>query len=182
MAELQAERGRVALLEPGTGVIEDFLDWVNLSLEDLCERLTGGWLFGYINALRSAGWEPLLFVVSRNGKSRADLRHTPSGTPISLLHRPRSVKRGIVRHYAELVKFALALSRELRRQGCSVILVHDYESLRFDLCVVLGIILRLPVYATFQGAYPTTRRWGVPHPANHGASGPRINHRCRGRS
>jgi glycosyltransferase involved in cell wall biosynthesis len=43
------------------------------------------------------------------------------------------------------------LADELRRQGCSAILCQDYEYPRFDVCVLLGQLLRLPVFATFQG-------------------------------
>lgn len=44
-----------------------------------------------------------------------------------------------------------SLAQELRREGCTVILSQEYDYPRFDLCVLLGKLLRLPVYATFQG-------------------------------
>jgi glycosyltransferase involved in cell wall biosynthesis len=40
---------------------------------------------------------------------------------------------------------------ELRREGCSAILCQEYEYPRFDICVLLGRFMRLPVFATFQG-------------------------------
>ncbi|MEH2435540.1 MAG: glycosyltransferase family 4 protein [Nostoc sp.] len=43
------------------------------------------------------------------------------------------------------------LIRELRHQGCDAILCQDYEYARFDVCVLLGKFMRLPVFATFQG-------------------------------
>lgn len=43
------------------------------------------------------------------------------------------------------------LARELRREGCSAILCQEYEYARFDACVLLGGVMRLPVFATFQG-------------------------------
>ncbi|OKH58300.1 glycosyl transferase family 1 [Scytonema sp. HK-05] len=43
------------------------------------------------------------------------------------------------------------LAQELRRQGCSAILCQEYEYFRFDTCVLLGHLLHLPVFATFQG-------------------------------
>ena len=42
-------------------------------------------------------------------------------------------------------------ARELRREGCSAILCQEYEYARFDACVLLGQLMRLPVFATFQG-------------------------------
>jgi starch synthase len=43
------------------------------------------------------------------------------------------------------------LARSLRREGCTAILTQEYEYARFDACVLLGRLLRLPVFATFQG-------------------------------
>ena len=43
------------------------------------------------------------------------------------------------------------LAQELRREGCTAILCQDYEYARFDVVVLLGKIMQLPVFATFQG-------------------------------
>jgi len=43
------------------------------------------------------------------------------------------------------------LARELRREGCEAILCQEYGYARFDSCVLLGQLMHLPVYATFQG-------------------------------
>jgi starch synthase len=43
------------------------------------------------------------------------------------------------------------LMGELRREGCDAILCQDYEYARFDVCVLLGKFMHLPVFATFQG-------------------------------
>jgi starch synthase len=43
------------------------------------------------------------------------------------------------------------LARELRREGCEAILCQEYEYARFDACVLLGQLMRMPVFATFQG-------------------------------
>jgi glycosyltransferase involved in cell wall biosynthesis len=43
------------------------------------------------------------------------------------------------------------LAEELRRENCSAIFCQDYESARFDACVLLGRLMGLPVFATFQG-------------------------------
>jgi glycosyltransferase involved in cell wall biosynthesis len=172
-------RGTVALLLWGN-VIEDFLDRIGLSLDDFCERVTGGWLFGYIEALRSAGWQSVLFLVSRGVKRPMRLRHIPSGTRICVLPAWRAynvVARGMIDPYGgsvervfgrasrlnRLGRFARkeaapylatplgALARNLWRERCAAILTQEYEYARFDACVFLGKLLRLPVYATFQG-------------------------------
>ncbi len=41
----------LALL-PWGDLIEDFLDGIGVSLEDFSSKMTGGWLFGYVEALR----------------------------------------------------------------------------------------------------------------------------------
>jgi glycosyltransferase involved in cell wall biosynthesis len=43
------------------------------------------------------------------------------------------------------------LAREIRREKCGAILCQEYEHARFDACVLLGKLMRLPVFATFQG-------------------------------
>jgi glycosyltransferase involved in cell wall biosynthesis len=43
------------------------------------------------------------------------------------------------------------LTRILRREKCTALLCQEYEYPRFDVCVLLGRLLGLPVFATFQG-------------------------------
>ena len=44
-----------------------------------------------------------------------------------------------------------ALMRTLHEEQCSAILCQEYEYPRFDVCVLLGQLLGIPVFATFQG-------------------------------
>jgi len=50
---------RVAIL-PWGNLIEDFLDPLGVSLDDFARNMSGGWLFGYAAALRTAGMEPVI--------------------------------------------------------------------------------------------------------------------------
>jgi glycosyltransferase involved in cell wall biosynthesis len=50
------------------------------------------------------------------------------------------------------------LASELRRENCQAILCQEYEYARFDSCVLLGKLMRLPVFATFQGG-DRTQSW-----------------------
>ena len=43
------------------------------------------------------------------------------------------------------------LAQEIRRERCNVILCQEYEYPRFDAAVVMGWMLKIPVFATFQG-------------------------------
>jgi starch synthase len=47
------------------------------------------------------------------------------------------------------------LARELKRQSCRAILCQEYENPRFDACVLLGQLIGVPVFATFQGGDKT---------------------------
>jgi glycosyltransferase involved in cell wall biosynthesis len=165
------DRPRVALLF--AGVIEDFLDSIGLSLDDFCNSMTGGWCFGYIDALRSSGWQTTLFCSSRQVEAPTRRRHIPSNTPICLLPvgkgdrsvTPGSAQRafGRVTNLRRLSRFVRrevppyfgtpigALVHQLLCERCTVILSQDFQHARFDVCVLLGKMLRLPVYATFQG-------------------------------
>jgi glycosyltransferase involved in cell wall biosynthesis len=168
----------IAIL-PWGNVIEDFLDPIGLTLEAFCTRMTGGWLFGYVQALRLAGWRPVLVCVSKEARVPARLHHQPSDTPVWVLPASpiyRWLARRMVDPYAWSLKNAFgpgaeerpdrwvvkelapyvatplrALARVLRDEGCRAILTQEYEYPRFDWCVLLGRLLGLPVYATFQG-------------------------------
>jgi len=176
---MSTDRKVIALL-PWGNVIEDFLDDIGLTLDQFCDEMTGGWLFGYVEALRLAGWEPVLMCVSRDASVPARQRHRPSGMTVCLLpawslyasladkmkdpygwtiqsafgHTPwfRRLDR---RARKELVPYLAtplgALASTLRRESCRALLVQEYEHGRFDMCVLLGRWLRLPVFATFQG-------------------------------
>lgn len=50
------------------------------------------------------------------------------------------------------------LAQELRRENCQALICQEYEYARFDACVMLGKIIRLPVFATFQGG-DRTQSW-----------------------
>src|SRR5262249_27809801 len=64
----------------------------------------------------------------------------------------RYLKCAAVRDVAPYLMTPLRLlAQELRRQHCHVVLCQEYEHPRFDVCVLLGRLLRLPVFATFQG-------------------------------
>jgi glycosyltransferase involved in cell wall biosynthesis len=168
-------------LFPFGHVFEDFLDSIGVSLEEFCTEMTGGWLFGYVEALRSVGVTTVVFLVVRGVGSVTRRHHKPTGTQIVLLPAPRvyrRLRRRMTSGYAhsvaqafatqtrrhqwpvralmkELAPYlatpAVAVARELRRQGCTAVLCQEYEFPRFDVCAAVGRLLGLPVFATFQG-------------------------------
>jgi glycosyltransferase involved in cell wall biosynthesis len=50
------------------------------------------------------------------------------------------------------------LAEELRKENCQALLCQEYEYARFDACVLLGQLINLPVFATFQGG-DRTESW-----------------------
>lgn len=161
-------------------LLEDFLDNIGVSFAAFRDEMTGGWLFGYIDALQLAGCRVVLYTFSARVRTPLRERHGPTGATICVLPAPRAyrlIRRRVLNPYAPSVAEAVGLvagwqrplvaglreiapylatppwllARELRRDGCTALICQEYEHARFDLCVLLGALLRLPVYATFQG-------------------------------
>jgi glycosyltransferase involved in cell wall biosynthesis len=174
---------RIALL-PWGDVIEDFLDPLGIGLEDLRDVLTGSWMFSFVDALRRAGVETVLIVVSRSVREPTHWRHRPSGAPLVVLPVPR-VYRALRRTVADPYGWSIddsarmastrgrlvaqpgrqlapyfatplrALGHELRRMRAAALLCQEYEYQRFDVCVAVGRLLRIPVVGVFQGGEAT---------------------------
>jgi glycosyltransferase involved in cell wall biosynthesis len=172
-------RRRLALLHWGD-LIEDFLDGVGLTFEAFRDEMSGGWMFGYVEALRTAGIETVVVCVSEQVERPERVAHLPTGAVILRVPAPRVhrwLRAQLPHRYAWTVRDALAgarglqrvtalparqlapylatplagLARELRALGCGAVLCQEYEVPRFDVCVLLGRLLRVPVVASFQG-------------------------------
>ena len=173
-------KGRTIAIFIWGDLFEDFFDTIGVSLENFCTDLRGGWLGGFVQALQTAGVRTVIILFSGRvaGPLRVTSKQTGAQIcvlPNSHLHKlcrrlmskPYSLnvrqmfhgERGFRRvlgtflwHVSPYFVMPLAaLTRELRRSGCEALLCQDYESPRFDLCVLLGRLLGLPVFATFQG-------------------------------
>lgn len=164
----------IALMSCG-GLFEDFFDTVNVSLEKLRTEQTGGWMFNYIDALKLAEVQTILFFVSGRVDEVVKFKHEPTGATVCILPAPplHQMFRRIACQFAfpqfklldkignRLIKsldsyFVLPvalLKQELKQQNCCAILFQDYHNPSFDICVFLGRIMRLPVFATFQGGF-----------------------------
>lgn len=161
----------IALLPCGRP-FEDFFDTINVSFETFRTEYTGSWMFSYAKALRLAGVRTILFFVS--GRTSTTLRfvHEPSGTSVCILPTPsihrtfRHLKRlGTIPNISitrSLDSYLLLptnrLTQELHRENCNAILFQDYENPSYDVCVWLSQNIKLPIFATFQGANSHTSK------------------------
>ena len=68
--------------------IEDFLDAIQVPFEAFRDEMSGGWLFGYVEALRNVGVETVLVCVSARVARPLRERHKPTGA-IWVLPAPR---------------------------------------------------------------------------------------------
>lgn len=147
--------------------------------------MTGGWLFGYIDALKQVGVQTVVFCVSARVTEPTRYTHKPTGATLCILPAPaihtrvrRSLhnqatqastsrwRRPLLAGLNDLAPYLATplglLAQELRRDRCQVILCQEYEYARFDGCVLLGKLLRLPVFATFQGGDFQLSRFEAP--------------------
>lgn len=151
-------------------LFEDFFDTIGVSLDDFRTSLTGGWLFGYTEALKRAGVRTVLVGVSARVDRVMRFVHEPTGTPVTILPAPRRLRvlrpigdrlphrraaRSIVSWLSLPVR---SLVHELRLQRAEAILTQEYEHARFDVLVGVGRLTGLPVFATYQGGdHPNSR-------------------------
>ncbi len=153
----------IALL-PGGDRFEDFHDRIGVSLDDLREGFSGTWLFNYVEALQTAGIRPVLYFFSARVPGIVRFTHPPTGASIRVLpapwlHRKLQGARDRFRIRSSMFPSVLsyaatpwrALAAEFRRDGCEAILCQEYEDPRFDEAVMVGRVLRMPVFATYQG-------------------------------
>jgi glycosyltransferase involved in cell wall biosynthesis len=160
-----AEPGpRIAILPAGDR-FEDFYDKIGVSLEDFQHRHRGGWLFNYIEGLSEHGVGTVLVFASARVARTKRFVHEPSGAQVCVLalpwlhvkarnfaHRRGTRSGGWTSISSYLSIPVLRLIREIRRYGCTALLCQEYESPRFDVCVLIGRMLRLPVFGNYQGA------------------------------
>ena len=181
-AESASPAPTIAIL-PWGNVIEDYLNPIGVSFASFRDEMTAGWLFGYVDALRTAGVRTVLIVLSDGFRTAQGFTHRPTGATIRVLPAPRFYRwarrpmhdpygwtlaetygrvgewrprarqlRMVLRDVAPYLATPLrGLARTLRAERCAALLCQEYEYARFDASVLVGKLLRLPVFATFQG-------------------------------
>jgi starch synthase len=179
MAPQDRERGATVALVPAGGELwEDFLDTIGVSLQQFCTTGPGGWMLGYIEALASVGIRTVVVFYSARVTRVTHYANPDDGSVIAIIPvshayvRTRNrfpgyyqtlmgaVKTGLVGRAGQVVGAVAshlstplrATAKELRARGCKAIICQEYEYFRFDACLLLGRMLSIPVYATFQGS------------------------------
>lgn len=163
-------------LFPWGGVVEDFLAPIGVDRKIFAREMTGGWLFGFAEALRRQG--VLTTIMCFSGSITQPERHVNPATGVVTLFfppspfyrrlrrwpgdtddpkRPRHPRaalpiQDLVRYFATPFR---PVAAAIRAEGCTAILTQEYENPRFDVLIRLGRRLGLPVYATFQGGPPS---------------------------
>lgn len=142
---------------PWGEAIEEFLDPLGLSLDDFVAKMTGGWLFGYVLALQSQGWRPIIVFPSEAIERMTRLTHAGTGAAVWVVPGRRSGGHSDARfpslRYIEqsLRSPARDFAAILAKEHCAALLVQEYEYFRFDALTRLARRAHLPIYATFQG-------------------------------
>ncbi|MDB5651499.1 MAG: hypothetical protein JWL62_3019 [Hyphomicrobiales bacterium] len=139
-------------------VIEEWLDQLGLSADDFVDRMTTGWVFGYVKALQHAGWRPFIVYASEHAKVPVRRLHVGTGVPVWIVPGKRSANSRFASLHA-LRRWVqtpwTAFKSVIQHEGCCAILVQEYEDTRFDVLIRMGVRLGLPVFATFQGGSET---------------------------
>jgi glycosyltransferase involved in cell wall biosynthesis len=160
MAALEddTEASPTVAIFPWGEVIEQFLDSLGLDLDGFVNKMTGGWLFGYVLALQRQGWRPIIVCASERIQTATRLTHAGTGAPVWAVPARRAKRLpGASLHCVEqwLRSPMRDVAAVLSQERCVAVIAQEYEYFRFDLLARLGKRRRIPIYATFQGGDAT---------------------------
>jgi len=159
MATMRDEPSKPTIaIFPWGDVIEEFLEPIGLTVEDFVERMSGGWLFGYVTALQQAGWRPIIVFGSECKDTITRLIHPGTGAPVWMVPSARVVDAGAPITYNAAYSIRRWLATPVRmfgevidREQCRALMIQEYEYTRFDALVRLATRLGIRSFATFQG-------------------------------
>ena len=152
---------------------EDFFDQIGITRQDYIETYQNDWSFGLIRLLAQHDVETTIYHFSREIHNIEEHVHTPTGCtikffPMPLLERLQALARGHHLLSTYLASLSPLVLRDLARQRPDVIYVQEYEWGRFDILVMFGRLLRIPVIAQHHGADgkyggrgASVRRWAI---------------------
>jgi glycosyltransferase involved in cell wall biosynthesis len=153
----------VAIL-PWGHVIEDFLEPIGLDLERFAGDMTGGWLFGCVEAIQRAGGRAVIICPSTAVRRPTRLRHVETDTPIWAVPPSRACR--IARRMAERGGAVSRLARQvapwlstpvwrtarvLRYENVDVVICQEHNEARLPIVELVGRAIGTAVWATYQG-------------------------------
>ncbi len=173
------EQKKIALID-WSFLLEDYLHNIGSTVEDFCTQTTGGWMFGYIEALKTKKVETTLVCFSSLVNKVQRHHHQPTGATILILPSSRKYRwsrklipnpyantlieaageiptlkkpfYNLIRHLSHYwATPTKVLTTVLKNEKADLILCQEYENPRFDICVQIAKRLNLPIFATFQG-------------------------------
>ncbi|MEZ5833758.1 MAG: glycosyltransferase family 4 protein [Dongiaceae bacterium] len=156
-----ATGGRTVAIFPWGEVIEEFLEPIGLEIADFVGRMTGGWLFGHVQAFQSQGWRPVIICASEVVRKPTRLMHAATGAPVWAVPGRRSgsghpARMPSLRYVEQRLRSpSRAFAAVLAEEGCDIILVQEYEYFRCDLLGRVAHRTNRPIFATFQGGSVT---------------------------
>lgn len=148
--------------------VDEWLSDIDLDIAGLANEMSGGW-FNCLQAIQDAGVKCVLYGTSSRVDQIIRIEHRPTGAlicifPSTLLYRllkrlagaPRtsSKRRGTLHRMLDtLVNYTslplLTFIREARRDRCVCLLVEQYGTPRFDICVLTAKVLQFSVFGLF---------------------------------
>ena len=152
---------------------EDFFDEIGVTKEAYATSFQNDWSFNYIQMWQGYGVEVVIYHFSREVRRVEILNHEPTGCtvkffPMPMLERLQPLVRG--RHLLSVYLSSLSptLLIDLQREQPDIIYVQEYEWGRFDVLVLFGRLLGIPVLGQHHGAdgqYSSRgafiRRWAI---------------------
>jgi starch synthase len=165
----------VAIL-PWGNKIEHYLDPIGLDLTTFATGMSGGWLFGYAEALRTRDIDTIVICTSHAIHSPATFTNPATGVRTIALPAPRAFRAAAkvwgdgdlrpgagFRSAAQEFGGRLSLSRRvltrvLRDEGCQWVICQEYEHPRFAPALAAARAAKARCFATFQGGTPSTSR------------------------
>lgn len=160
---------KVALI-PWGNQIEDFLDPLGLDLHRFACDMSGGWLFGYADALRAGGADTTLFVVSRSVDEGTVLVNPRTGLQTVVLaahkapgrRRTRGLGPAVGRlFFDEFDDYSAtpvpALKAALQTECVTHVLFQEYEYGRFVRTAPVLHRAGYRIFASYQGGTPAQK-------------------------
>jgi glycosyltransferase involved in cell wall biosynthesis len=178
---MTTSRPRVAIFN-SQDLIDDWIDHLEVSVDELRHELVGSWLFDYPRALGRADVDTSLVFFTRYVSRPERTVHEPSGARLWLVPAPavhsglhktlgtpplshRWAAQAVLRHLGPYTATPpVVLRRILRADRCDAILCQEYDCPRFDVLVGMGRLLDIPVFPSFHGGHYQSRLERILHP------------------